>query len=92
MQLILIKGRSIVDLERKGTKSTKAIHPSAIISIHSKIEKGSIIAPLTIINSLAMTGKHVIINYCPAIGHGFIIGDYSTIYHRVRISGNVRLK
>lgn len=84
--------RLIADLERRGAKFTKAIHPSAIISIHSKIEKGSIIAPLTVINPLAMIGKHVIINYCSTVGHGSVIGDYSTISPGVRISGNVKLK
>lgn len=84
--------RLIVDLERKGAKFTKVIHPSAIISIHSEIGKGSIIAPLSVINPLATIGQHVIINDCSIVGHGSIIGDYSTISPGVRISGNVKLK
>ena len=84
--------RVIGDIERKGAKFTRAIHPSASISIHSKIEKGSIIAPLTVINPLVIVGKHVIINYSSTIGHGSIIGNYSTISPGVRISGNVKLK
>ena len=83
--------RLIIDLESKGVEFIKIIHPTAVISIHSEIGNGSIVAPLVVINPLVRIGSHVLINYSSSIGHGSRIGDYSTISPGVRISGNVNL-
>ena len=83
--------RLIIGLEKKGVQFIKIAHPSAVISIHSEIGNGSIIAPLVVINPLVKIGSHVLINYSSSIGHGSRIGNYSTISPGVRISGNVNL-
>ena len=84
--------RLIIDLESKGVEFTRIIHPSAVISIHSEIGNGSVIAPLVTINPLVKIGSHVLINYSSSVGHGSRIGDFSTISPGVRISGNVKLE
>jgi len=61
------------------------IHPSSIISQHSKIGKGNLIEAFTKVANGATLGNHCIINSFSAVNHDETIGN------NVLIAGNVSL-
>ncbi len=63
------------------------IDPSVEKSELVSIEEGTIIHAHTILTVNISIGKHVIINLDCTIGHDAIIGDFSTLYPCVNLSG-----
>ena len=68
-----------------------AVHPSAIISQESVIDKGSVVMQGAIIQSQAHIGKHCIINTGVSIDHECIVGDFVHISPHSTLCGNVRI-
>jgi len=66
------------------------IHPNVICSNKVKIGEGSIICAGNIITVNIEIGKHVIVNCDCTIGHDAILGDYTTVFPSVNISGFVK--
>lgn len=64
---------------------------SSTWSTSTKIGKGSIICPGTILTVDITIGEHVIINLNCTVGHDSTIGDFTTISPGVNISGNVHI-
>ena len=65
------------------------IDPSVICSGRIEIGEGSMICAGTILTTDIRIGKHVILNLDCTVGHDAVIGDYTTVYPSVNISGNV---
>lgn len=72
-------------------KYLTAIHTSAIISPHAKIDNGSVVMQGAIIQSGATIGKHCIINTGATIDHECIIGDFVHISPNATLCGNVEV-
>lgn len=68
-----------------------AIHPSAIISNHTKIEAGTVIMAGVIINPDVTIGQHCIINSGAVIEHDCIVEDFAHISPGVSLAGNVTI-
>ncbi|WP_395074229.1 acetyltransferase [Flavobacterium sp.] len=66
-----------------------AVHPKAIVSIHAKIEEGTVVMAGVIINSGSSIGKHCIVNTGAIIEHDCQISDYVHICPNVSIAGSV---
>lgn len=66
--------------------------PFANISIHSKIDEGSIIMHGAIINAGSKIGKNCIINSLALIEHDVVIGNHCHISTGVIINGNVKIQ
>lgn len=75
--------------ERVNGKFISAIHPTAIISPHAKIGKGSVIMHGAIVQSEAIIGDHCIVNTGATIDHECIIGDFVHISPNASLCGNV---
>jgi len=68
------------------------IHPSAVISISSEIQKGTVIMPNVVINAQSKIGKGVILNTSCVIEHENMIEDFVHISPGVKCAGNVTVK
>jgi len=68
---------------------TIAVHPSAIISRHSYLDKGTAVMGGVLINADAQIGKHCIINTHASIEHDCVIGDFVHISPNATLCGNV---
>lgn len=68
------------------------IHPSVIMSKHSRVGKGTIIAAGNIISTNADIGDHCLLNLACTIGHDCIIEDYVCIMPGCNFSGYTILK
>ena len=70
-----------------GTSFFSVIHPSSVISVHSEIGKGCIIAPFNSISSDVMVGDFVCIYGFCRIGHDVRIGNYCHIASHCSLGG-----
>lgn len=68
-------------------------HPSAILQDPSGIEvgEGSILCAGTILTTDIKIGSHVLINLNCTIGHGVIVGNYSSLMPGVNVAGEVTI-
>jgi len=62
---------------------------SAVVSKHSKIQKGTIIMHQALVNAGATIGENCIINTKALIEHDCIIGNHSHISTNVTLNGNI---
>ena len=67
------------------------IHPSAQISIHVTIGRGTAVMANVVINACAQVGEHCIINTNAVIEHDNRIEDYVHISPRASLGGTVRV-
>lgn len=65
------------------------IHPGSKISKFSDLGTGCIVCSDSLISVNVKIGNHVLINPACGIGHDTVIGDYSSLYWDVILSGNV---
>jgi UDP-perosamine 4-acetyltransferase len=75
--------------KKNNIKLTKAIHPSAIISITSTIGEGVAIMAGAIINPNTIIGDNTVINTGAIIDHNNIIGNNVFIQIGAKLAGNV---
>lgn len=66
-----------------------AIHPSAIVSVYSKIGDGSVVMQNAVVQSSAEIGKHCIINTSASVDHDCRVDDYVHISPNAALCGNV---
>ena len=78
-------------LEDASAIFTTLVHPSAVVGRNTKIGKGCILCPGSVVTSDARLGKHVIVNACASVGHDAIIGDGSTLSGHADVTGFAKL-
>ncbi len=67
------------------------IDPAAIVGESCAVSEGSIICANTVVTTDVKIGAHVHINLNCTVGHNAVIGDFSTVYPSVSISGDTIL-
>lgn len=72
-------------------KFVSAIHPSAVISNHSKIGDGTVVMGGVVINRNTDIGDQCIINTNSSIDHECTIGDYVSIAPGATLGGSVKV-
>lgn len=86
-----IKRRIIKEMEAYQVFSTNIIHPTAYLTPATTLGAGVLIAPNTVLTVDVQIGNHVHINPQCGVGHDTSVGDYSTLYWSVNLSGNVQI-
>ena len=79
------KFREKISKELGEEKLISIVHKTAYISSMSKIEDGTYIGAMAVINSECKIGKCCIINTGTIIEHNSFIGDYSHLSYRVLV-------
>ncbi|MFZ5987886.1 MAG: acetyltransferase [Bacillota bacterium] len=74
-----------------GVDFCNLIHPLAKISKYVQLGTGCIICWNAFLSVNTKVGNHVSINPGCGVGHDTVIGDYSSLYWSVTISGNVQI-
>jgi UDP-3-O-[3-hydroxymyristoyl] glucosamine N-acyltransferase len=77
--------------EEFGCSFFSVIHPTSVISAHSELGKGCIIAPFNSISSAAVIGDFVSIYGFCRIGHDVQIGSYCHIASHCSFGGNSQI-
>ena len=67
------------------------VHSSAVISIHTQVEEGTVVMPGAIVGPNSTVGKFCILNTNAAIDHDCIMADYSSIAPGVITGGKVNI-
>lgn len=83
--------RKKIAAQLAGSNFALAIHPSAVIASHTRINEGTVIMANVAINPGAVLGKHVIVNTNASVDHDCEIDDYVHISPNVALCGNVRV-
>ncbi len=76
-------------LVKKGSKFGSIIHKTAFVSRSCVLGEGVVLSPYSVVSVGAKVGNHVAVNLHSTIGHGVVIGEYSTLASHVDLTGNV---
>ncbi|WKS94931.1 acetyltransferase [Riemerella columbina] len=68
-----------------------AIHPKAVVSKASSVDKGTVIMANAVVNPDAKIGKHCIINTGAIIEHDCLVEDFVHISPNAALAGNVHI-
>ena len=77
--------------ERKGTRFTYLIHPSATVASSALIGMGTVIMAGAIVQARTQIGLHCIINSGAQVDHDSIVHDFAHISPNATLCGNVEI-
>ena len=77
--------------ERKGTRFTYLIHPSATVASSALIGMGTVIMAGAVVQARAVIGEHCILNSGCVVDHDCYLGDFVHIAPGASLCGNVRV-
>lgn len=69
----------------------QAIHPTAILSKHSRLGEGTVVMAGVVINPATTIGAHCIINTGAVVEHDCVIADFVHLSPNVSLAGNVHV-
>lgn len=67
------------------------VHPSATVSPHAQLGRGTVILANSVVGANAAVGNHVMVLQNSVISHDAVVGDFSAIATGVCISGSVEI-
>ena len=74
-----------------GLQPVTAIHPSAVVSAHATVGRGTVVMANATVNVAAEIGENAIINTASSIDHHCVIGAHAHIAPGAILAGNVRI-
>jgi len=77
--------------KENNVKYHTAIHPTAIVSVHSSIEEGSVVMGGALINPDTFIGRHCIINSNASIDHDCFIEDFVHVSPNATLCGGITI-
>jgi acetyltransferase EpsM len=80
---------SIQQDEKGGVAGLPVIHPSAIVSTFSNIDRGTFVGPRAVINAFAQIGRGAVVNTGAIIEHECSIGNFAHVAPGAVLLGNV---
>jgi UDP-perosamine 4-acetyltransferase len=66
-----------------------AVHPSAVVSRHARLDAGTVVMPNAVVNAGARVGEGVVINTAAVVEHDCVVGDWSHVAPGARLGGAV---
>ncbi|HEY6975767.1 MAG TPA: acetyltransferase [Chitinophagaceae bacterium] len=73
----------------RNVKYHTAVHPTAVISVHSSIGEGSVVMGGALINADTFIGRHCIVNSNASVDHDCFIGDFVHISPNATLCGDI---
>lgn len=84
--------RSVSDvLEKDGRRIVSLVHPSATISHHAVLGRGTVVMPGAVVGPDVRIGAGVIVNTSASIDHDCVVEDYTHISVGSHLAGTVRI-
>ena len=76
-------------LEKDGRRIVSLVHPSAAISRHAVLGRGTVVMPGAVVGPDVRIGAGVIVNTSASIDHDCVVGDYAHISVGSHLAGGV---
>jgi len=76
-------------LEAKGAEFMTVVHPSVVKGKNSKLGRGCIICPNSILSGDTQLGNFVTVNLACIVSHDVVIGDWTQLSPLCNLTGNV---
>jgi sugar O-acyltransferase (sialic acid O-acetyltransferase NeuD family) len=86
-----VRSRIVARLDDMGIACPTLIHPSVVSHASNRFGDGAVVCAGNVLTVEICVGRHVHLNLCNTVGHGAVLGDFSTVYPGVNISGDVTL-
>lgn len=84
--------RDVSDLLREaGCRIVSLVHPSATVSRHAAMGKGTVVMPGAVIGPDSRVGDGVIVNTAASIDHDCVVDDYAHVSVGGHLAGTVRI-
>ncbi len=74
-----------------GLQPVTAVHPSAVLSAHATVGRGTVVMANAAINVAADIGENAIVNTASSVDHHCVIGAHAHIAPGAVLAGNVRI-
>jgi acetyltransferase EpsM len=74
-----------------GLQPVTAIHPSAAVSAHARVGRGTVVMANATVNVAAEIGENAIVNTASSIDHHCIVGAHAHIAPGAILAGSVRI-
>lgn len=87
-----VRARIVARLDTFGVTCPNLIHPSVVSHASNRFADGVIVCAGNVLTVEIHVGRHVHLNLANTVGHGAVLGDFSTVYPGVNISGDVTLE
>ena len=87
-----VRVRIVARLDALGVTCPTLIHPSVISHASNRFADGAVVCAGNVLTVEIRVGRHVHLNLSNTVGHGAVLGDFSTVYPGVNISGDVILR
>jgi len=81
----------VTRLLEQGVQFARIIHPSAVISPSATLGEGTVVLAGSVVNSMAVLGKHCIVNTMASIDHDCLIDDFAHLSPGVHLAGGCRV-
>lgn len=79
-------------LKKAGIHFPTIVSPGSWVSPYTELGEGTVIAyPCSLLTTNSVIGKFVFVGYSTGIGHDVEVGDYTTVYSHVDISGGTKI-
>ena len=85
------KRRYAMQMQAKGARFTRLIHPTALIGRNVEIGEGAIICPYTQLSCDLALGRHVMLGTNSSAAHDTRTGDYTQISGACQINGHATI-
>ena len=79
------------ELLSAGANLVSIIHPSAVVSSHASVGRGTVVFANAVINPCAVVGDGVIVNTGAVVEHDCVVGDFSHISPNAALAGGATL-
>jgi sugar O-acyltransferase (sialic acid O-acetyltransferase NeuD family) len=86
-----VRQRVTENLALKGLSFVSVIHPSAVLSKHTRVGVGAVVLALAVLNPGAELGLGAIVNTGAVVEHDVLVGDFAHVAPNATLGGGARI-
>ncbi|MDR6714146.1 sugar O-acyltransferase (sialic acid O-acetyltransferase NeuD family) [Pseudomonas hunanensis] len=84
-----VRAQKMRELQQRGAPVPVLVHPSAVVSRHASLGRGTVVFAGAVVNAFATVGEGAILNTGSSVDHDCRIGDHVHVSPGARLAGGV---